>query len=930
MEFDEYKESYQAGDTVRAKAKAMSYAGVPVQNGMVHYTVKRRIAYWWMTFSRYWQSSYIGNGLSEVVLSEGDATTNDDGSFGVDIPLTMPDGLGRHSMFYNFVVEADVTDQAGETHHGTLSLPLGNKSTTLGCDLPEQVRADQMPSVTFHRRNAAGKEIPGMIRYRIDGGKWKECSANVQCSIFNAQLKSGKHTIQAICLEDSLEQSFVVFSLEDKRPATETHDWFYVSHEEFPADGSPVTLQVGSSDPDLYIVYGLFAGNREIERGVVKKNAALLNRQFTYREEYGNGLLLTYAWVKDGKCYKHEQFIRRPMPDKQLRMKWETFRDRLIPGQKEEWKLTITKPDGTPADASLLAVLYDKSLDALTKHQWLFTPKISLSQPYAAWQWNGELYFEDYADNDNTKFDKTVISYSHFDYNVYPNAVILRSNGMVPGVRVALDSRSRVMEDTSLNEVVVLGYGVQKKSLLTGTITDITKEPEPEQVQVRENLNETAFCYPNIITDKDGNATLKFTLPESLTTWRFMGLANTTDMMYGSLEGEIVAQKDVMIQPNMPRFIREGDKATISARLFNTTDHSVSGTAKIQLIDPETEKVVYEQEQPFTIDANGSASSMFNVQCSMFNASLLICKVMAKGEGFSDGEQHYLPMLPDKEYVTKTVPYTQHEPGVKTIDLSNLFPQETTQQKLTVEYTNNPAWLMVQSLPTLGQPYEHSAIDQAASYYSNLLAKSLLNQSPQVKSVFEQWKREENSNLSSLTSQLNKNEDLKDLILAETPWVNAADRETEQKQRLADFFDENGINNRLETALEKLTELQNSDGSFSWYPGMEGSTMVTMAIEEMLVRLQTMVSSPLTTNSSTLYNKAFNYLGREMTEMVDRMKKEEKKGRRQTFPSFTALRWLYLCAIDGRQLSAKVKSANDYLTALLKKTSRIRASMRRQ
>ena len=919
VEFDEYKESYQAGDTVRAKAKAMSYAGVPVQNGMVHYTVKRRIAYWWMTFSRYWQSSYIGNGLSEVVLSEGDATTNDDGSFGVDIPLTMPDGLGRHSMFYNFVVEADVTDQAGETHHGTLSLPLGNKSTTLGCDLPEQVRADQMPSVTFHRRNAAGKEIPGMIRYRIDGGKWKECSANVQCSIFNAQLKSGKHTIQAICLEDSLEQSFVVFSLEDKRPATETHDWFYVSHEEFPADGSPVTLQVGSSDSDLYIVYGLFAGNREIERGVVKKNAALLNRQFTYREEYGNGLLLTYAWVKDGKCYKHEQFIRRPMPDKQLRMKWETFRDRLIPGQKEEWKLTITKPDGTPADASLLAVLYDKSLDALTKHQWLFTPKISLSQPYAAWQWNGELYLEDYADNDNTKFDKTVISYSHFDYNVYPNAVILRSNGMVPGVRVALDSRSRVKEDTSLNEVVVLGYGVQKKSLLTGTITDITKEPEPEQVQVRENLNETAFCYPNIITDKDGNATLKFTLPESLTTWRFMGLANTTDMMYGSLEGEIVAQKDVMIQPNMPRFIREGDKATISARLFNTTDHSVSGTAKIQLIDPETEKVVYEQEQPFTIDANGSASSMFNVQCSMFNASLLICKVIAKGEGFSDGEQHYLPILPDKEYVTKTVPYTQHEPGVKTIDLSNLFPQETTQQKLTVEYTNNPAWLMVQSLPTLGQPYEHSAIDQAASYYSNLLAKSLLNQSPQVKSVFEQWKREENSNLSSLTSQLNKNEDLKDLILAETPWVNAADRETEQKQRLADFFDENGINNRLETALEKLTELQNSDGSFSWYPGMEGSTMVTMAIEEMLARLQTMASSPLTTNSSTLYNKAFNYLGREMTEMVDRMKKEEKKGRRQTFPSFTALRWLYLCAIDGRQLSAKVKSANDYLTALLKK-----------
>jgi hypothetical protein len=291
---------------------------------------------------------------------------------------------------------------------------------------------------------------------------------------------------------------------------------------------------------------------------------------------------------------------------------------------------------------------------------------------------------------------------------------------------------------------------------------------------------------------------------------------------------------------------------------------------------------------------------------------------VAVGEGFSDGEQHYLPILPNREYVTKTVPFTQHEPGVKTVDLTKLFPTGTSQQKLTVEYTNNPAWLMVQSLATIGQPWEHSAIDQAASYYSNQLAKTLLDQSPQVKGVFEQWKRESvTANSTTLDSQLEKNQELKDIVLSETPWVRAADRESEQKQRLGDFFDENPIKNRLNMAVEKLTKLQNRDGSFSWYPEMPGSTMVTVAIEEMLTRLNVMTGEQK--EIKQIADKAFNYIGKDMVELVKEMKKAEKKGHKPTFPSFTALRWLYICALDGRELPKDVKAANDYLYKLLKK-----------
>ena len=933
VEFPEYKASYQKGDTVRAQAKALSYAGVPVQGAKVHYTVKRRIAYWWMSYSWYWQGGYIGRGLKEELMNEADTTTGDDGTFCVEMPLLLPENLGSQAMYYNFVVEADVTDVAGETHKGTMTLPLGTKPTALTCDLPRQVRKDQMPEVTFSRRNAAGKEIDGLVKYRIDGGRWEEIrvlASGVRQS--NQRLKfkalsSGEHRLEAICEQDTIDMTFVVFGLDDKKPACQTHDWFYVSHKQFPNDGSPVTLQVGSSDPDLHIVYGIFASDKVVESGTVTCNASLLNRQFIYKEEYGNALLLTYAWVKDGKCYQHQQTIMRPMPDKKLTLTWETFRDRLTPGQQEEWRLKIQNPDGTPARASLMAVLYDKSLDQIRGHQWGFTPSTYLAMPSTTWQWRtwGSLGLSSY--KHFKLLDVPDFDYSRFDHHVYPyygyHLTRLGSRNMMMSAAAPMEAKAKksaavIGSFDQMDREEAAEADVDQKSLSkqeNGGQT--TEEPQQEeQVQLRENLDETAFCYPQLETDKQGGVVMKFTLPESLTTWRFMGVANTADMLYGAIEGEVVAKKDVMVQPNMPRFVRMGDEAQLSARIFNTSDHRVSGQAKMQLLNPDDNSIVSEQAVPFAVEAGQTANVVFNIQTAALKESLLVCKVMAIGEGFSDGEQHYLPVLPDREYVTKTVPYTQHEPGVKTIDLTALFPQGTTQQKLTVEYTNNPAWLMVQSLPIVGQPWEHSAIDQAASYYSNLLAKTLLAQNPQVKATFEQWKHEDGS-LSPLASSLSRNEELKDLLLAETSWVCDADRETEQKHRLADFFDENGLNNRLSTALSKLQKLQNPDGSFSWYPGMHGSTSITVTVQEMLVRLSLMAGQQDDTRQ--MQSKSFDFMGQEMVKLVDELKKEEKKGHKPVFPSFTALRWLYLCALDGRQLPAAVKSANDYLIVLLKK-----------
>ena len=448
VEFADYQESYQQGDTVHAQGKALTYAGVPVQGAKVKYTVRRKVAFWWMTYSRYWGQGYLGSGMDSEVMNEGETTTADDGTFMVDMPMLMPKDLGLRPMFYHFVVEADVTDMGGETHSGTLSLPLANKATVLTCDIPEQVRKDQLPPLTFHRRNAAGKEIAGTVKYRIDGGKWNECAANVQCPKFKVQ--SGEHRLEAICEQDTLDVKFVVFGLDDKKPAIQTNDWFYVSHTQFPNDGTPITLQVGSSAPDLYIFYAIYADNKVIEQGEVKKNGELINRQFKYKEEYGNGLLLSYAWMKEGVCYSHQQTIKRPMPDKKLRLSWETFRDRLTPGQQEEWSLKIQNPDGTQ------------------------------QQVY----WMGSQHYQ-------SPLKVNDMVFSRFDDSVYPYYRYIRVRGARAMMKAkasgigAYAANDAVMESTAMTSAVAKEEAADEAKLV---VED--KEEISEQVQVRERSAE--------------------------------------------------------------------------------------------------------------------------------------------------------------------------------------------------------------------------------------------------------------------------------------------------------------------------------------------------------------------------------------------------------------------------------------------------------
>ena len=893
--FPKVNEKYNWGDTVVVKATAKTYSGVPVQGAKVEYQVTRRNQLWW------W-----GAGSAGQLVKTDSCVTREDGTFDVEIPLEASlsgkdeadmSEFMRIARFFNFEVSAIVTDISGESHEGVMSLPLGTKPTILTVNLPKRIETDSLKTVTFAYRNASGMPISSRLKYRIDKGEWKDAEANAPVSIkeyasssasSSLVWKSGVHQLEAICGQDTLQQKFTLFSMKDTHPVEPTTEWYYQTAKTFPRDGKPVYIQVGSSENGAHIVYSIIAGNKLLEKGAWELGDSIVTLPFTYKEEYASGIVLNYSFVKQGKCYIRMMSIARPLPEKKLNIAWKTFRNRLTPGQKEEWTLKITTPDGKPAKAQLMSVLYDKSLDQIAPHSWKMSLGFSQWLPSCYWTSNLWYYTMDLLGVYPTKyFDQKQLDVDKFDgkffsYYAYMQAVELSklersSGGTVESVRIQKDEVVREeakgiwIRSSKMTRVGAAAPSANK-------VFDVVEEMPQfaggsgsdarqflDKVQVRENMNETAFFYPALESDNNGNVAIRFTLPESVTTWKFMGLAHDKEMRNGLLVDEAVAQKTVMVQPNMPRFLREGDKSTIVVKLFNTSDKKVSGNTRMQILDPETNKVVWQKTQNYSIDAEGSATISFDVQG--LKEGVYINKVVAAGNGYSDGEQHYLPVLSNRELVVNTLPITLHQKGEQSFDLSKLFLNKEGKQakgaeeaKVTIEYTNNPSWLMVKALPAISNPDEEDAISLMSAIYAN-----------------------------TITNHVQKHLSLENLTQESI---------------------------RLQNQVEKLKKLQNPDGSFSWWKGMKGSRYMTTSVAEMMVRLNAIAGVQKST--ARMLTSAIDYLSWQTAQEVREMKKQEEK-KQKVSPSEQALHYLYILSMDGRKMKQNLEADKAYLLEKMSK-----------
>lgn len=917
--FEPVKVEYQVGDSIEVVGMAKTFAGAPVQNARVHYNISRSYAWVWR---------FMGRGSARW---EGEAMTDADGKFSVPVHFEI-DSDRRESplWYYTYNIQADVTDGAGETQQANLSLPLGSTSMVLNMDnLPDNLVKEKKLEIKLTAMNLSGEPVDTPVTYQVvemeeqKDGQEKEgrkvltgtVEANksfVPEAIYalpsgNYRLKlSAKDTQGREC---TASKNFLLFSLNDKRPPFVITDWFYQDGLEFDA-ASPATVYIGSSEKNVYLLYDVFAGNKRLESKRIELSDSVVSFRFPYKKEYGDGILVSMAFVKDGRLYSHNARIMKPAPEKKLQLKWTTFRDKLRPGQQEEWKLTVLYPDGSPAEAEMLATMYDASLDKIySAHKLDFGVDFHYVVPLTYWNtsymWNAYLY----VDFPLKRLRAVPLEYSEL---IIPSTG--RMEAMVVGyggspratLAGALKIRGRSAANAVMNQEAVTDMVLQEEMVETSAQEKVEMGSSEElaetgDIQIRENFAETAFFYPQLRTNEKGEVSISFVLPESLTRWTFMGLAHTRNVDYGKIEATATASKEFMLQPNMPRFVRVGDKANIAASLMNLSDKGVKGTVRMELFNPETEKVFYSQKQKFDVKGGETGHVNFTFEVSDKYA-VMACRMVADGDTFSDGEQRYIPVLTDKQWVTETVPLNVNGEGAHTFSLENLFNKHSktaSEQRLTVEFTAHPAWYVVQALPVVANPQNEDALSWATAYYAHSLAAFIVKENPRIKQVFDSWKAQGGTK-ETFMSNLQKNQELKNILLAETPWLTEATNEAEQKQRIATLFDLNTMNSQLAVSVEKLGELQNADGAWSWYKGMQGSRYVTTQVMEMLVRLNALTHQDADSRMQPMIQKGFEYLGKQAAEEYKSMKEAEKKGAVGLRPSEQVLRYLYICALDGK------------------------------
>lgn len=917
--FEPVKVEYQVGDSIEVVGMAKTFAGAPVQNARVHYNISRSYAWVWR---------FMGRGSARW---EGEAMTDEDGKFSVPVHFEI-DSDRRESplWYYTYNIQADVTDGAGETQQANLSLPLGSTSMVLNMDnLPDNLVKEKKLEIKLTAMNLSGEPVDTPVTYQVvemeeqKDGQEKEgrkvltgtVEANksfVPEAIYalpsgNYRLKlSAKDTQGREC---TASKNFLLFSLNDKRPPFVITDWFYQDGLEFDA-ASPATVYIGSSEKNVYLLYDVFAGNKRLESKRIELSDSVVSFRFPYKKEYGDGILVSMAFVKDGRLYSHNARIMKPAPEKKLQLKWTTFRDKLRPGQQEEWKLTVLYPDGSPAEAEMLATMYDASLDKIySAHKLDFGVDFHYVVPLTYWNTSYMRNAYLYVDFPLKRLRAVPLEYSEL---IIPSTG--RMEAMVVGyggspratLAGALKIRGRSAANAVMNQEAVTDMVLQEEMVETSAQEKVEMGSSEElaetgDIQIRENFAETAFFYPQLRTNEKGEVSISFVLPESLTRWTFMGLAHTRNVDYGKIEATATASKEFMLQPNMPRFVRVGDKANIAASLMNLSDKGVKGTVRMELFNPETEKVFYSQKQKFDVKGGETGHVNFTFEVSDKYA-VMACRMVADGDTFSDGEQRYIPVLTDKQWVTETVPLNVNGEGAHTFSLENLFNKHSktaSEQRLTVEFTAHPAWYAVQALPVVANPQNEDALSWATAYYAHSLAAFIVKENPRIKQVFDSWKAQGGTK-ETFMSNLQKNQELKNILLAETPWLTEATNEAEQKQRIATLFDLNTMNSQLAVSVEKLGELQNADGAWSWYKGMQGSRYVTTQVMEMLVRLNALTHQDADSRMQPMIQKGFEYLGKQAAEEYKSMKEAEKKGAVGLRPSEQVLRYLYICALDGK------------------------------
>ncbi|HEY4290175.1 MAG TPA: alpha-2-macroglobulin family protein [Puia sp.] len=712
------------------------------------------------------------------------------------------------------------------------------------------------------------------------------------------RLKPGWYLVEATTTDpygqDVKDLHYVeLFDANTGRPATPQYNWA-LDQQPTAAPGDKVRIETGSSAGDVFVIQKIErTGEDKGDFNTFTLNKAKKTTELAITEADRGGVGLSEAFVKDNRFYTRQVIVKVPWTNKQLTISYKSYRDKTLPGSGEKWSVTIGGQNRDKVSAEVLASMYDASLDQFAEQEWetpSLYPDFVQSSP-----WSGS----NFTSGNSQMQPENIVQYPYY-VKVY--------DMLFPGDRNSLLYRNKtVMIRGASSDMFVhaqrmpaASIGLLRKEAKPGSVNTMTsdnitmsidgeRKPAPEAinqqpVQIRKNFNETAFFFPDLRTDSAGNVSFSFTMPDALTRWKWMTLAHSKDLAFGYSERTVVTQKQLMVQPNAPRFLREGDHMDLAVKVVNLTDSEMTGQMALQLTDPTTGETAdgwFTNRQPnqyFTVGAGQSAVISFPLVVPFQYNRPLTYRVLAQSRSYSDGEEATLPVVSNRMLVTETLPLNLRGNGVRSFKFDKLLQSGSSEtlnhHSLTVEFTSNPAWYAVQSLPYLIE-YPYECAEQTFNrFYANALASSIASSSPRLQEVFARWRTKDTS---ALLSNLQKNQELKTVLLEETPWVLQGKTEEQQKKNIAILFDMSRMSKELEATLDRLSAMQSPGGGFAWFKGGYDDLYITQYILTGIGHLQKLqaIPAPMAAKVAALVKAALPYVDGQVKKSYESI---EKKG----------------------------------------------------
>jgi uncharacterized protein YfaS (alpha-2-macroglobulin family) len=878
--------AYKLNDDVKITGEARALAGYAIQGAQLVYTVKRkeRPRYWWYGFRG---PKSIPASADEQMIKTGNLQTDADGRFVIEFkaipdPKISPD----QNPYFIFEIAVTVTDLNGETRTAAYDMTMAYTDREINISGQQDYINNEKKELVFSAKNLQEQPLPftGKIllkkvvstgavkRERLWGrsdtmamteqeflnrfpdylSPWKkEETTEVKEQSFTNDL-AGKWDVSKLANVPG-EYVAIMSTTDGRGKSIETEFRFTVSASDPSPFNQPLALKVSivngkTFEPGqtarLLVAGGVekavarvrISGKNGLQMEkeiIVSKNAQLIDIPVKAADR-GN-LIVNVDMISDYRVYRANTSVSVPYSNKQLQVRLSSFRNDMEPGSKEKWTMTVKGPVSEVAAIETAAVMYDQSLDELYKGQ--------------GWEIFNNLYPDNYAEdrleyNMNSKTAGTLVSarmYEAYDefYMTYPVLEGIGDwgwgygSGAGSGLNYAASPQVR---SKNLEKSANIGYmdlseaDKENNKPEPASNTTVTSEPV-----IRKNFNETAFFYPALYANAKGEISFEFTMPEALTKWKMMMLAHSTTMQVGYAEQSVTTSKKIMVQPNMPRFLRQGDKISIAAKIVNTTNEKVSAKVSIKITDEESGKVLSwlksANDLSVSIPANGSSAATFSLDIPAYSGVVSVA-IYASSSSFSDGEQNALLVLPNRSLIAETMAVTIRKGGTQNIEFSSLKNNNSvtlTNEKLSVEMSANPAWYAVQSLPYMME-YPHECAEQVFTrLYANGIAVSIANSDPSIKKIYETWEREA-ANGNGLQSKLLQNQDLKTTLIEETPWLREANNETERMKRLGNLFNSAKMKLELDAAFDKLKNMQLSNGAWPWFTGMGENAYITQTI----------------------------------------------------------------------------------------------------